>query len=612
MATWLILLIGILFTTIPLYGGNFNSDPDNYMRAVQVRDFISGQQSWFDTVQRRLDPPGGTEAFSRLVDLPLAGIALLAKPFMGLNVSVMVAAFVVPFILQLPLLFWLLAWAFRPLLGQASWALAPIAICYPGLIGEFMPGRIDHHSYQIMIFTLAMGATLRLLLADITTPPHVVRKCGLALGLGLALSLTIGVEGLLWLSALLGVVGYALWRSPLRLQPAAIAFAVSAPIAAALLLVSFRTHAQIVQPTLWIMSLVSVKLVLAPALVFALSAVVAPRIAHPIKRALAMAGIAVVISMLLLIDTPALLQGPWLGFDPWLVAYTSVRVGEMQPLARFDAIWPLAEALIFLALFGYWQVWGTTAPVKRPAIILLGATSALLGCLMLFLVARLDRFWCVVSLPGLFYALNWLLLQMRQMIKAKPKLIVCLSVLLAFTPLLILSWRGWAPLPVNVTQFAVPVEPFDNYDAILAANFLQFAYPSPQRILAYGTVGPELIWRTHHTVIGGGNYNNPKGIQTALCFFLSDDPRVAARVLHQAQINIIYIRDLPLTASIWSNQTDDSYNRPLHADNPNSMMQRLQRGENFPWLKKLDVPFNNRGKFTLYEIDKDALTDAAR
>ena len=59
-------------------------DTDDNLRMAQVRDLLGGQD-WYDLRQHRLDPVhGGADIhWSRLVDLPIAGLILLLKPFIG-------------------------------------------------------------------------------------------------------------------------------------------------------------------------------------------------------------------------------------------------------------------------------------------------------------------------------------------------------------------------------------------------------------------------------------------------------------------------------------------------------------------------------------------------
>src|SRR6202163_5098690 len=57
---------------------------DDAMRLVEVRDLIAGQ-GCFDLMQHRLDPAGLPMHWSRVVDLPLAGMILALRPLLGSN-----------------------------------------------------------------------------------------------------------------------------------------------------------------------------------------------------------------------------------------------------------------------------------------------------------------------------------------------------------------------------------------------------------------------------------------------------------------------------------------------------------------------------------------------
>ena len=57
---------------------------DDAMRLVEIRDLIGGQ-GWFDLFQYRLDPPGTSMHWSRVIDAPLAALILLLKPLMGMH-----------------------------------------------------------------------------------------------------------------------------------------------------------------------------------------------------------------------------------------------------------------------------------------------------------------------------------------------------------------------------------------------------------------------------------------------------------------------------------------------------------------------------------------------
>src|SRR4051812_17445009 len=78
---WLAAVIAIALPSIN--GGVFDAmATDDAMRLVQVRDLIGGQ-GWFDLFQHRLDPPGASMHWSRVVDVPLAALILLQRPLLG-------------------------------------------------------------------------------------------------------------------------------------------------------------------------------------------------------------------------------------------------------------------------------------------------------------------------------------------------------------------------------------------------------------------------------------------------------------------------------------------------------------------------------------------------
>src|SRR3954468_15248284 len=105
-----VFLAALAFITIRANYNGFDqvffADNDDAMRMVVVRDFLSGQ-NWFDHTQYRMNTPFGADMhWSRLVDLPIAIIELLARPLVGAAQAELVAGFVWPSIL-LAVFIWL-------------------------------------------------------------------------------------------------------------------------------------------------------------------------------------------------------------------------------------------------------------------------------------------------------------------------------------------------------------------------------------------------------------------------------------------------------------------------------------------------------------------------
>lgn len=161
-------------------------DPDDAMRLVQVRDFLAGQ-SWFDVSQHRVSPPhGGPMHWSRLLDLPIAGVIVMLRPLLGQAMAEIVACVTVPLITLATLCFGLFAAVRRFLdVHRALLTVALLVTSFP-ILTQMAPLRIDHHAWQI---ATAVGVLGGMLAAD-------ARKGGWIAGASMAMWLHISGEGL--------------------------------------------------------------------------------------------------------------------------------------------------------------------------------------------------------------------------------------------------------------------------------------------------------------------------------------------------------------------------------------------------------------------------------
>src|SRR5689334_12614394 len=191
-------------------------DTDDNMRMMQVRALLHGQ-GWYDLRNYRMNPPFGASIhWSRLVDLPLAGLILGLRPFLGGAGAERWAVAIAPLLPYLLLLF-SLALTARRLLGPTAYPLAIVTLCLAGSTnGMFMPERIDHHGWQLALLALSIAG-----LAD----PRRMRG-GLTLGISTALSLAIGLEMLIYL-AIAGVATVLFWVEDRDERDRLLAYAVS-------------------------------------------------------------------------------------------------------------------------------------------------------------------------------------------------------------------------------------------------------------------------------------------------------------------------------------------------------------------------------------------------
>jgi hypothetical protein len=196
---------------------SFNlGDTDDNMRMMQVRALLHGQD-WFDLRQYRLNPPFGANIhWSRLVDLPIAGLILSMRPFFGGADAERIAAGVAPMLPYCVLLFGVALTA-RRLIDPRAYFLPVLALIVAGLTNSmYMPERLDHHGWQLALLALSVAG-----LAD----PRRARG-GITLGITTALSLAIGLEMIIYL-AIAGAAVALFWVADASQKRRAIAYAVS-------------------------------------------------------------------------------------------------------------------------------------------------------------------------------------------------------------------------------------------------------------------------------------------------------------------------------------------------------------------------------------------------
>jgi len=203
---WLAATIALALPSIN--GGIFDAmSTDDAMRLVQVRDWIGGQ-GWFDLFQHRLDPPGASMHWSRVVDVPLAASILLLRPLIGTHGAETVTLFLWPLLLFAVALVLVGAIA-RQMSSSATnaqmTAVVLAVLCAPALI-HFRPGAIDHHNAQIDLLLALVLLTVQI--------EQSAAKAALG-GLMASLSLAIGIEMLPAIAAIgLAVSGLFIWRGP--------------------------------------------------------------------------------------------------------------------------------------------------------------------------------------------------------------------------------------------------------------------------------------------------------------------------------------------------------------------------------------------------------------
>ena len=198
VAIWVVQCALLLTVTWPLIDQWKMGDPDDQLRLVQIRDWIAGQ-SWWNLDQSRMNLPfGGPMHWSRLVDIPLAGLILALAPVTGQQLAEHITVALLP-LLTLGIVVYLIALITRQLFGSkaALVAAASIILVIPVIL-QLAPMRIDHHGWQIVLFL----ASVKYLLDQ-----YAPTRSAIIIGLTLALWTEISIEGLPFAALFMGLLG---------------------------------------------------------------------------------------------------------------------------------------------------------------------------------------------------------------------------------------------------------------------------------------------------------------------------------------------------------------------------------------------------------------------
>jgi hypothetical protein len=537
-------------------------DTDDNMRMMQVRGLLHGQ-GWYDLRQHHLTPPGGINIhWSRLVDLPIAGLILGLRPFLGGPAAERAAVAIAPLLPYLLLLF-SLALTMRRLVDRRAYPLAFLALFFAGSTnGMFMPERIDHHGWQLALLALSVAA-----IADRDRV-----RGGLTLGVASALSLAIGLEMIIYV-AIEGVAMGLFWvadraeRERLR----AYAVALGGGVAAAFLVFASNDNRFAVCDALspvWLSDVL-----LGSAMLFALAAL------SPAdwKRRLALAvGAGLILAAFHALAWPQCLQRLE-GVSPEVERLWLSHVREARPFYRHG--WRIGSLIVGLPITGAigWGllVWLRRRDPEQLRRVLAAAAPAIVAGLLLL--------WQTRTGPAA---------QMLATIGAG-------TLIWVFVPLV---WNsGWGPLrsvavavavligagaAVPLVQGLFPEAPATPRSrAIGRANALcnslwgyhPVALQPKGMVFTFIDLAPRLITVTHHDSVTGPYHRNGQQIADVMNAF-----RGSAEQAHR--IIAKYDSDYLLTCPHSSTTTI------FTSEAPKGFYVQLERGKVPDWLQPVPLP----------------------
>ncbi|MDR3450158.1 MAG: hypothetical protein P4M15_10510 [Alphaproteobacteria bacterium] len=200
---WLVLFY-VLLSVFLLPGGGVVTGHllgyDDQVRMVQVLDWINNPHGmlggWYDrTITRTNAPEGFTTIWSRLVDIPIAAVIILAQQFVSQKTAALIAATIVP-VIEIIILFQAAPYFARPLVGKNKARLIILFLIFTSLlnfkyfsVSGFYIGEASHHSWYIILNLLMMGAVARLVMGSSQRAPQMM------LAATTALFTAVGIEG---------------------------------------------------------------------------------------------------------------------------------------------------------------------------------------------------------------------------------------------------------------------------------------------------------------------------------------------------------------------------------------------------------------------------------
>lgn len=549
-------------------------DNDSLLRLVEVRDLLAGQ-GWFDPFQYRMGPEGGFAMhWSRLVDAPIAAIALAAGWATGSReLGESVARVLWPSLL-LGIGAFLLARAARIAYGPEA-AFPALVVGALGLvsIGVFQAGAIDHHNVQLVL-TLGMGLGL---LAGSFAAAAVAGACA-------ALTLAIGMETLPYV-AVGGAIaaGLFLFRSE---RGTASGFGLGFAAVAAAAFVATIPPARWGQPACDAYSVAQASVAVLAGLGLAAAAALGRLANTGSRRLIALGLLGAAVAALLVLAFPHCLADPYAGLDPRLKRFWLDGITEAQPVFEIAAKDP-AMLLTWYAtpLLGLIVV---AATIARSGI---RRADAIIGALLL--AAFLVSVWQV---RGAVFAVALATIPLSGWIarrRAAAALSRSRAATLALATAWILSFNAvWSAAGDRVFAPSLPSDEAGGAKSTGACyrsdDYAALAALPAATVLSVSNLGSAILAWTPHRALAGSYHRNVEGNLSALDMLMATTAEAEDRI-RAGKVGIVAVCP------------GNSETTLLAEAAPGGLLAALNRGAVPAWLE----PIGGGPALRLYRVRPD-------
>jgi len=455
-----------------------------------------------------------------------------------------------------------------------------------------MPGRVDHHSLIMLVFTLSLAFTARMLRAPVTLRASVM--AGATAGFGVWLS----PEFLLLLAVSFAALAWAWVREGAVRARTGLWFSLGLSGMIGLALVVEYRPAEALLPDFQRISSVHLVMALIAAGFWAFAGRLEGRRSAPLsmrrRLRLGAAGGAVALGAFAWLF-PGFFAGPTAGMDE------RARIVLLDMVMETGGLLP-EDGQGFGRLFRHLGIVAVAAPVA--ALQLFRERQQAMTCVWVFLnmalavyaVAALFmlRFSPFAGIVGVIViadasvrAVQWAASRARD--RRWPKAALGIAAVAATGLLLAAIWANAAYTGASVAS----LPPCHQRLKDLSAHLNSIARDADDHfvIVAMADMGPELLYRTGHRVIATPSLSNQAGAVAMFAVLSAHNDRTTRHIIEERGIDhVLLCRALP---SISPGARD------------RRLIARLRRGAVPPWLAEVPLPEHIAGIYALFRVNRD-------
>lgn len=519
-------------------------DTDDNIRLMQVRAWLDGQ-GWYDLRQYRLNPPGGFDIhWSRIVDLPIAGLILFFRLFTTPAWAERIACGLAP-LLPLSVVMLALSATLRRLVSPFAWPVGlGLLLCANATMLMYMPMRIDHHGWQLAMLAVTVAG-----LCD----PH-ARRGGALVGLASAVSLAIGLEMLPY-AAMAGAILTLRWVWDRAEAPRLAVYALTLGGGSAAGFAAFASNANYAMRCDALTPVWLSVTVVAGALLFVMARI------NPASR-VARLGLAVVAGGIIAGGFaslfPQCLTRPE-QVSPELQRNWLNNVREAKPIYKH----PLRVALP-MAIMPVFGMIGAIAAAIRYRTMGWTAIALFTGfaCAMLLWQVRAAPAGQMLAVPGIA-ALLWMALPWINRLRS-PLLRVPVMVAAVLLPTGIVAGLILKKLPAaQANAYAQRVNRATGQCVRTSVLTRVNAYPKAT-VFTFVDLGPRLIVTTHHNAIAGPYHRNGDAILDVQHAFQGGEAQARAIMKRHGATLLLICPDMAESTNYRARAPGGFYDRMAH------------------------------------------------